>query len=405
MRLLLPVIVSVLRAILAIAGALIRLSPARALSMDPWPKPSGPHPVGRCDLVLESTPRLAARAWYPRAEPGGNRAMLYSEADVRAIRAGQSILPTAVLEHFGRTKTSAFEDKAPEGINPSCPLVIFSHGLGGHVAQNTVLAEELSSHGFLVVSIAHSGGAAAIAWPGGEIEVMSSEQRRKLVLNPDAIKSARTVRRARSVSDLRVASLKHATIEPLASECRQWASNITAAISAVSNDPRLGPYIDLRKVAAVGMSFGGAASAVAGESDGRIHAVVNLDGGQFCADLFEREPRTPLLLLQSEAAKLPEGRAWNDFFYERPGKRSIQKLTRYWAVGAGHLDFTDLTLVGRPVIRSILGLHAPQGPAMAKDLSAVVLTFLRGALCRRHVEMPQNSVKAFKPHVPKLRDN
>lgn len=402
MRLLLPAIVSLLRAILAIAGVLIRVSPARALSMAPWPKPSGPYPVGRCDLVLESTPRLAARVWYPRAEPGGNRAMLYSEADVRAIRAGQSILPTAVLEHFGRTKTSAFEDNAPEGINPSCPLVIFSHGLGGHVAQNTVLAEELSSHGFLVVSIAHPGGAAAIAWPGGKVEVLSSEQRRKLLLNPDAIKSARTVRHARSPSDLRVASLKHAMIEPLASECHRWAGHITAAISAVLKDPRLGPYIDLRKVAAIGMSFGGAASAVAGECDERIHAVANLDGGQFCADLFERESRTPLLLLQSEAAQLPKGRAWNDFFYERPDKQRIQPLARYWAVGAGHLDFTDLTLVGRPAIRSLLGLRAPQGPAMAKDLSAIVLAFLQGALCQRHFEMPQSTAKAFKPHVPNL---
>jgi hypothetical protein len=46
---------------------------------------------------------------------------------------------------------------------------MFSHGYGGVIMQNTVLMEELASHGYVVFSIAHPYEAVVTAFPNGDV--------------------------------------------------------------------------------------------------------------------------------------------------------------------------------------------------------------------------------------------
>ncbi len=401
MYLLLPLVVGVMRAFLVIVGGLIRVCPERLMPLSPWPFPAGPHSVGRRDLVLLSTPSLAARIWYPSEAAAEARASLFTESDLRAMSAGESFLPSSALERFGRTVTASSDDAPHKQILSKSPLVVFSHGLGGYVAQNTILAETLSSFGFIVVSIAHPGGAAAIAWPDGTVDVMSSTQRRDLLRNSALMRSMRDVRRATSVQALRDALLHHARIEPMASECQRWAANVSAAITALATDPQLADHIDFDRIAAVGMSFGGAASALAARQDARIKAVANLDGGQFGEQLFEKELPVPILVLQSQGARLIGGHAWNDFFYQSPGRPPAHAVKRYWALNAGHLDFTDLTLLQQPLIRHLFGLRVADGKAMASDLAAAVTRFLRAVLIDREADASMDGGSTLTLHTPR----
>lgn len=399
MHLLLPLLAGILRALLAIAGGLIRLCPARLLPPVRWPEPGGTHSVGRRDLLLQSAPRLAARIWYPAEAGAGAPAPLFSDGDLRAMRAGRLFLPVAALERFGRTMTSSYSDVPGKRLPLKSPLVVFSHGLGGYIAQNTALAEALASQGCIVASIAHPGGAAAIAWPDGHVEVLSAQRRRRLLLNPALMHSMRAVRRAKSNQTRRAALLHHVRTPLMAGECERWATHVSAAITALEGDPWLAAYVDFDRIAAVGMSFGGAASALAAARDARIKAVVNLDGGQFCDELFERELPVPILVLQSQAARLVEGRAWNDFFYQRPGRSSLNAVRRYWAPSAGHLDFTDLTLLCPPWLRRLFGLRAADGQAMAATLSDVVTRFLQAVLSGHEFDARPDGCSVLTPHV------
>lgn len=395
MRVRVALIVALAKVASAVIGGIARL---RSIGPILWPTPTGANSIGRRDLTLPCNPPLMVRVWYPAIDTADNRATLYSRRDIRGLVSGGSLLPRPIVEAMGDTLTAASEG-APLKWARKWPLVIFSHGLGGHVAQNTVLAECLASHGWIVASIAHPGGAASITWPEGGAELLSSAQRGRLMLNPVVIESMRRVRNSVSRDDLKRELLRHVSMPPLSQECERWASHISAAITAFERDEILSTGIDFERVAVVGMSFGGSASALAALRDDRIKAVANLDGGQFGADLFEREVPVPILILQSRAAKLVAGSAWNDFFYERPESNSPRPTVRFIAEDAGHLDFTDLTLVAQPLMRRLFGLHVRDGAKMAVELAEIVRVFLEDVLHGPN-ETRVTDREFFKPHVP-----
>jgi fermentation-respiration switch protein FrsA (DUF1100 family) len=51
----------------------------------------------------------------------------------------------------------------------SLPVVIFSHGLGQYVSQNTALMQELASQGFAVFALASPGFAAGVLYANGDV--------------------------------------------------------------------------------------------------------------------------------------------------------------------------------------------------------------------------------------------
>jgi hypothetical protein len=79
-------------------------------------------------------------------------------------------LPTAAFVHLGNLATHAARG-APmaEGQPTRFPVLLFSHGRCGFRQHNTVLAEELVSHGFIVVAIDHPHAASGVEFPDGRI--------------------------------------------------------------------------------------------------------------------------------------------------------------------------------------------------------------------------------------------
>lgn len=79
--------------------------------------------------------------------------------------------------------------------------------------------------------------------------------------------------------------------------------------------PLRGGRIDASKVAAIGHSFGGAASIAALSEDPRVVAAANIDGTPY-GDLPDRQLTRPFLLLQSDHTETHHG----DFFINGNGK-------------------------------------------------------------------------------------
>jgi len=97
--------------------------------------PDGPRPVGarvmHVSIAGQIRPLLV---WYPAdASPRGRAPILYSTG----------LLGWAVA------------DAEPDRAAPPCPLIIFSHGMGGCAAQHVFINENLASFGYVVIAPDH----------------------------------------------------------------------------------------------------------------------------------------------------------------------------------------------------------------------------------------------------------
>ena len=392
-----------LKSIVRGAGALLRafllLRQKAELPVRSWPRPTGEFQVGTRDIVIAAGGRpILARLWIPGRPPVGARSRpLHSKAEAHAISQGMNgLLPDFAWQQIGATSTASYEDFTPLG---RWPLVVFSHGLGGVLSQNTHLCEELASHGYAVASLSHPDGAAATVFPDGQIIALRPQDRYALMANPRTIKSNARLRKCKNSDQRRELTRRHAGMEPLNSLNEAWSQRISAVMDHLLSsveDPYL-RCIDPTRIAVIGMSFGGSASALAAHRDMRVSAAINLDGFQFGEDLFEQDIRCPLLLVHSRAARTADGGTVNDFHYQRSAGPSAAVVRRYILDQAGHLSFTDMALFGGPVLRKVMGTGglSPQETIMATD--QLVLDFLDSHLKGR--QMPGSQTSCINANV------
>lgn len=112
---------------------------------DPFAR--GPYPVGVRSHAPTDRARqrpLPVELWYPAGEAARGR-----DVDP-ATRDAYELLPG-----FPAVWQEAARDAAPrEG---RYPLILFSHGFGGHRRQSTFFCTHLASHGYVVAAVDHTG--------------------------------------------------------------------------------------------------------------------------------------------------------------------------------------------------------------------------------------------------------
>ena len=372
-----------------LAGLSARLAPARFAPIMEWHAPKGPYQAGFCDneLTLPNGTRSLLRTWYPAVAPAdARRAPYLSDNEIGTMIAGMGRALTFspfLVRRMGMTMTHSVTEARPANADVRFPVLVFSHGFSGTVNQNTALCEHLASHGYIVISVAHPSGAAAVHYTDNTSAVMSPDDKNKM-LNPDLIKAALGIKRAKSLAERRDAIADYAVIEPMKGENDHWAENLRAVVEALQTPNTLPASLaailsvgDLERLALIGHSFGGAASAAAAHNNPHVRAVVNLDGGQFGLDLYDRTISVPLLMLYSETATFDENSAFNDFHYENHASAGESgQVRRFFVRGANHLDYTDLTLFGRGMVKVALGRGRYDGQPMLDTVANLVTAFL-----------------------------
>ena len=136
-------------------------APAPTLAPTPAPTPEPPFaftefgkfPVGVMTLELgEESGEQPLSVWYP-ADPdavAGMETEIYDSA--QAIPAAfRSLIPDSMQS---AVETNSYRD-APLADRGSYPVVIYSHGFGGHRDVAIFLTTHLASHGFVVASPEH----------------------------------------------------------------------------------------------------------------------------------------------------------------------------------------------------------------------------------------------------------
>jgi predicted dienelactone hydrolase len=169
-----------LAGIVAVAGFIGYLAIARNSPLQ-LPAPTGSYPVGRIiydwqdasrsDPLADqaNTPReLEVWVWYPSASAGKSSAPYLPPVWVAARNKDQGI-GYLIENDFNRLQTHSFEDVPLATTQATFPILIMEPGMGPIAEDYTIFAENLASHGYIVVGINPTDTSNLIVFPDGRV--------------------------------------------------------------------------------------------------------------------------------------------------------------------------------------------------------------------------------------------
>jgi dienelactone hydrolase len=287
------------------------------------PTPSGAYQTGKVATVWVDSSRpepgttsrkdqrhVRVVAWYPAAPGTGVPASYLADLETVAeglVASGEvGSLEAAGLRFVGDPARSG---ASVAGSEQTYPVVLLSPGNATNVEFYSALAEDVASHGYVVIGMDHSYQVAAVAIDG-EVAVYAGDP--PLGLAADVTSSR---------IDQRVADIAF-VLDTLA----QGGPGLEL----------LAGHLDLSRIGVMGHSNGGVAAAVAC-ADIRIDACLNIDGqlagGPFSAQPDPAAPTKPFMYLTKESALHPSLAA----LFETAG----QDTFRVVLPGAAHDEFAD----------------------------------------------------------------
>lgn len=323
------------KAVLASVVLLTAIPPtaASAAPAATLPQPTGSQSVGTVTLHMvdrsRSDPWVPSQArelmvslWYPTARPEGRTAPYMTAEEAGALLEGQKITGVP-REALSGTKTTATSGAPPAGRKGELPLVVLSPGFTMPRSSLTGLAENLASHGYVVVGIDHTYESFGTSLPGGRMAtcVACAEQTR------DVWKFGDKAVRGRQADVAFV-------VDQLIGRHSVWQG------------ARL---IDPARIAMAGHSLGGAATTWTMLKDKRIRAGVNMDGA-FFVPIPRRGLPGPFLMLGAGEVHEPGGK---DFTWKRDWARMTGWKRWLTIDGGDHASFTDYALLIRRSERSM----------------------------------------------------
>lgn len=303
------------------------------------PAPSGPHALGRLRLSWSDRARpevltpteddrreIIVEVWYPAKANTGGEAPYFP--DLRRVSAG--LVQSGELSgiqawglQFVRAHARVQASVADEpGV---FPVLLLSPGNATNAEFYASFAEELASHGFVVVGINHPYDVAAVTLADGSVAVLAPPGQ-----PPREFIAARVAER---VADVRF---------------------VLDRLNEVNlGTGPLAHHLDLARVGILGHSLGGLTAAQGCVADARLKACLNLDGlqegGPFSVRSGGAVPTQPFMFMTKATTLSPNA---------EQGLRNIPNLSLIVIPGAAHRDFSDgplfepaLTPFSRPIDR------------------------------------------------------
>ena len=239
----------------------------------------------------------------------------------------------------------------------------------GRRTQDTALAQDLASHGFIVAAMDHPGNAARLQLANGTL---------RLADNPHALNDLLSVEATRTL---------------WANELARWTADDRYVLTTLLANPAL--PIDPTRIGAFGHSFGGAASiALLGPresaQDLRVTSAINLDGWTFNA-LATRTTQPILFVYEASGEPTPTGNSIDDQLDRQDRALIAQSVAaapapRAYIRGAQHADFTDEPFVS-PLHR--LTFTGPIAPDRIQQITrTLTLAFFNQTLNHQNTPLP-----------------
>jgi predicted dienelactone hydrolase len=301
------------------------------LPMFRLPKPTGPDAIGTRIVHLVDTDRveehdtsrkreLIIQIWYPAARSRNPYAPYRRREETTLLSSYQSVL---------RTHSRL---NAPVLAKGAFPVLLFNPAWNGRRTQNTYQAEDLASHGYVVVAIDHPYNSEPVAMPGGRVI--------HAVPVPEMDFSKNTLQTIEAAAAKELATQTSDTI---------FVLNQLQAMNVDPESPFYG-RLDTNNVGAFGHSFGGAVAAQACYDDPRIRAALDMDGSLWGKVQKTGLPK-PFMFMTGDAAPTytAEERSRFENFQrvdaalDDSDKAMFQKFGGYrvYIHGSSHFGFTD----------------------------------------------------------------
>jgi dienelactone hydrolase len=226
------------------------------------PVPSGPFPVGRTtmDWLDDATKReLLAWIWYP-SEPAAAKEDYIPARERMELEADRGFIDRKLLTR-DLSKVHAHSLRNPEVSRrqQSYPVVIMRGGASLEVWNYSTLAEDLASHGYIVVGFDAPYRTGIVVFPDGRV------MRRLPENNPELCEEKPLSDQAACVSGLLSA----------------WSSDIAFALDRLPHIDKFSNRLDMTRVGVFGHSFGGATALAFCHDDLRCKAGIDIDGKPF----------------------------------------------------------------------------------------------------------------------------
>ncbi|MEU1547537.1 hypothetical protein [Nocardia sp. NPDC005745] len=291
------------------------------------PSPTGSNSVGVTELHFTDPDRtdpwgrgrreVMVQIWYPAQDSGTSAAAAWMPPGGREEQADYLAEFGVPRERWTLGPSHSYPDRpAREGAG-RFPVLLNSPGMGDATGWSTAQAEDLASHGYVVVAINHTHEAFSVHFPGGRVE--------HTVVPLD---SPREV-------------LRDVLLPTRVADTRFVLDELSAAATGQQSQP-VGPLpaglaesMDMTKVGMFGHSLGGSTTVQALHDAPQIRAGINLDGpilGSVTAEGTDK----PLLMLASGASPWYGNPGWEPYWASNTGVKLPLQVA-----GTEHMSFCD----------------------------------------------------------------
>lgn len=235
------------------------------------PEPTGSYQVGTQTFHFTDKNRnevfagdkkgkreLMVQVWYPAQNTGGEKTYFIPEGKKMINEFANWLkIPGILIEYLKYIPAYSYKDAEVSASNSSYPILILNHGFSTSRVYYTSQAENLASHGYIVVSIDHTYSTLATVFPDGRTTYMNTDE--------DLI--GESVEYRDKVGQVWTADIAF-TLDQLE---KINSGDIPSVFKG---------KLDLSNIGVFGHSFGGAASYDI-SYDSRIKAGIDLDGSLY----------------------------------------------------------------------------------------------------------------------------
>lgn len=329
------------------------------------PRPTGSFKVGtkttdlkdenRAEIYGEADQRIRKikyQIWYPADEvEEGKQTKWLKDGTLLGrslVKNALLPLPTVILDQAAALNSHAYYDAKLSNKKEKYPMVILSHGWKSFSELHTDFAEDLASHGYIVVTIDHSYGAQAVRFNDGSVIHLDKEALPRIARPSEFSKAS----------------------QQLAMTYGEDIGMVLDELERLNQESkRFKGRLDLEKIAHLGHSTGGAGGLYFALKDDRLKALVGLDA--WLAPL-DRNSLTagveiPVLFMNSEQWEKRQSRRPFDLLVNHSKNIQFIKLK-----DTHHIDY-PLLYVFTPYLKKI-GLT---GPHSGEKFSIMQREFVR----------------------------
>jgi predicted dienelactone hydrolase len=309
---------------------------------------------------------LMVRLWYPaRTRPQAQPAPYFLTWREGALLASSQRLPPQLFGFF--FPHAVLNAPLPEGTE-RFPVLLLSPGHGTSTALYSGAAEELASHGYVVVAISHTYSSGPVVFPDGRV-------------------AEHTVHLSPTDPDLTTRVQDVWTAD---------ARFVLGELEKLDTTGRFAGRLDLGRTGMLGHSFGGSTAGEVCRTDARVRAGVNMDGTFFGA--LGSDVHVPFLVMNSDGTEADRSRAR---FFEHLRATGYDVSIH----GTGHFSFSDLALALPLLQHAAPGSDAGDyglGPLEGARTLAVTRAWLHAFFDTHLKERPAPLLEGPSPEYPEV---